>query len=266
MKYVYFDYNIIRYLEEKKLNLKGLLEKLDSKTSNLQVVYSPAHIEEMIKNLIDDGVGEDTIKNRLKYIEKITRSKAILPYSRESLKQEYIDGAYLSEESPLAMYERLLPTYGQNETVTSHQKQKIENGKINEKNTGITSKEANNTDIKKTLEDNKANLIEIIHHGVISASEEHNIPIPNNLDFNNFCFDMYKKCFLAHEAAIEKIFEEFELRRYFPEKDEKTSTYDVTHAVYASFCDILVTSDKRFLKKAEAAFDWYGVKTKITKP
>lgn len=76
-------------------------------------------------------------------------------------------------------------------------------------------------------------------------------------------FNFLRNYFPLHEALVEKIFEFLEKIRFYSEKskDYISSLHDVTHAIYASYCDIFVTNDKRLKKKTEVIFTWLGVDT-----
>ena len=53
---------------------------------------------------------------------------------------------------------------------------------------------------------------------------------------------------------------------YCSEKSEQTSisgTHDVSHAIYATKADFLVTMDRKFAKKCKAVYNFLGVRTSV---
>ncbi|EKP0259063.1 hypothetical protein JFQ93_000260 [Aeromonas sobria] len=74
--------------------------------------------------------------------------------------------------------------------------------------------------------------------------------------------------FRAHdilERILELIFFFLEKIRYKPEPIEnyRSRIHDVSHAIYASKCKYFISSDKRFIAKCKAAYDFLNIKTQV---
>lgn len=85
---------------------------------------------------------------------------------------------------------------------------------------------------------------------------------------NNINFEFLGKYFPLHEMTIEKVFEFLEIIRYYPDKSTQflSGLHDTTHAIYAAYCDIFITNDKKLRQKTKATYDWLGIKTSVFTP
>lgn len=258
MKKLYFDNNIIIDLHnERREELVKCISNLDR--SEYQIPFSPAHIEEIAALVMHHGKNQEIANEKLEFLAKITQSTALLPFKRDDTTQVEDNGIYISEENPKITYERVILYYKNNKAAEKHQKEKIENGERLEKELRISSKETNNLEIEKELDIFKPWL-----HKIILENSSHGIA----LKCNEIKFEYLRKFFPLHEMTIEKIFEFLEARRYYPDKSTQflSGLHDTTHAIYAAYCDVLVTNDNKFHKKAAATFSWLGVSTLILSP
>ena len=88
---------------------------------------------------------------------------------------------------------------------------------------------------------------------------------------DNFCLKKgnFVELEISHkqlEYTMEILFRILNYSGYFAEKSEQTSisgTHDVSHAIYATKADVLLTTDLRFAKKCKATYEFLGVKTKV---
>ena len=75
-----------------------------------------------------------------------------------------------------------------------------------------------------------------------------------------------KNSFPDLEYCIEILFRILNQNGYNAEKSEKNSAsgiHDVSHAIYATKANFLLTEDKRFYKKCQAVYSYLGVPTKV---
>ena len=258
MKKLYFDQNVIIDLQnERKPNFVECVSKIDR--SKYEIVFSPAHIEEIAALVMHHGQSQETVNHKLDFLATLTQSTALLPFKRNDTYQIEENGIFISKESPKKTYDRVVAFYKNNKIAEEHQKEKIANGEALERTFGVSSKEANNTDIQKEIDSFKPRL-----HQIILENFDSKIA-PKCHEIN---FKYLRKIFPLHEIAIEKIFEFLEARRYFPDKSTQflSGLHDTTHAIYSAYCDVFVTNDNKLNKKSFAAFSWLGINTLILNP
>ncbi len=268
MKTLYFDQNIIIDIKNKrKPDLVKTVENIN--TNHFQILFSPAHIEEIAALKMHHGEDENNIHEFLDFLALITKSKALLPYKINNTVQVKRTGVYISNEHPRTTYLRVIAGYNYNSIAEDHQKEKISNGKNFEMASGLTSREANNFIIQREIDIFKPRLYQIIHNKfpsfdpVFSKYLPTRAPACHEINFENL--GMY---FPLHEMTIEKIFEFLEVMRYFPDKSTQflSGLHDITHATYAAYCDVFVTNDRRLKNKAAATYKWLGINTLILNP
>lgn len=270
MKTLYFDHNVIIDIQTKRKPAvaKSIDEINDDK---YQVFFSPAHIEEIAALKFHHGKDEEKIHELLDFLARITSSKALLPFKRQDTVQVKKTGIYVSNEHPNTTYNRVVASYINNSIAENHQKEKIANGKIFEKETGITSKETNNIEINKEIDIFKPRLHQIIlnNYQALSRMDRFLEYLPKRAPAcHELNFQHLGEFFMMHEMTIEKMFEFLEVRRYFPDKSTQflQGLYDTTHAIYAAYCDVFVTNDNKLKKKAVASYEWLGINTIILSP
>lgn len=265
MKTLYFDHNLIIDIQNNRK--PGLVERIKNIDSNqYQILFSPAHIEEIAAMKMHHGQSEEKVCALLDLLDKITKSKALLPYKRLNVVQKKLIGVYISNESPYDTYDRVIAGYSKNYIAEDHQKSKIAMGQFIQKITGNTSRETNSIDIQKEIDIFKIKLHEIVCENYLNLLPTHfeylpvNAPACQEIDFKRM-----GAFFPLHEMIIEKIFEFLEVRRYFPDRPDQfiSGLHDTTHAIYAAYCDIFVTNDKKLKNKTAATYRWFGVDTLI---
>lgn len=243
------------------------IENIDN--NRYQVFFSPAHIEEIAALKMHHNQGDDKVNALLDLLDRITKSKSLLPFKRRDTIQVKLSGIYVSDENPKTTYSRVISEYSRNHIAENHQKEKIANGENFERKFQVTSKETNFIDIQREIDLIKPRLHQIIIEKYQSLppifSEYLPTQAPTCQEIN---FEYLGMFFPLHEITIEKIFEFLELRRYFPDKSTQflSGLHDTTHAIYAAYCDVLVTNDKKLRHKTAAAYKWLGINTLIITP
>lgn len=264
MKSLYFDNNII--IDIKNLKNESLIQKVNElDKQEYQVVFSPAHIEEIAATVMHHGQSQEVAEDKLDFLACLTDSIALLPFHMESLELIANDGIFIYREHPRETYKRVIAHYDRNAIAEAHQAEKLANGKKFEIAHGVTAKEVNNLDIIKEIDFLKPTLHQIIinHYNDLRLSDLRGyIPTacPTCSDLH---FSYAKNYFPIHQAMIEKLLEFLEVRRFFPDNQNQflSSLHDTTHAIYAAYCDVFVTNDRKLRKKMSAAYQWLGVKT-----
>lgn len=260
---------IIDIQNNRKPPVVNSIENIDK--DKYQFVFSPAHIEEIAALVNHHGEDGEIIDKFLELLARITNSKVLLPYKRPGIIQTKLIGVYISDEHPKNTYKRVIDLYENNVIAENHQKEKIRNGEVFENVTGVSSKEMNNIDIQKEIDKFKPRLHQIIieNYRDLSTQKIFNEYLPLQAPrCHEIKFEYLGNYFPLHEMTIEKIFEFLELIRYFPDKSTQflSGLHDTTHAIYASYCDVFVTNDKKLRKKAKATYNWLGINTLILNP
>ena len=270
MKNLYLDHNLIIDIQKKrKPSIVEAIEDIDR--SRYQILFSPAHIEEIAALQKHFCEGKQKVDEVLNLLKNLTNAKALLPYKRRGTHQVKLIGVYISDEHPEITYKRVVDGYERNSISENHQREKYFSGEQYEKKTGVSSRETNNLEIKNKINDFKLTLHQIIvdnYHELVSKNKFYEyLPshVPENHEIN---FESLGAFFPLHEMTIEKIFEYLERIRYFPEKSTSflSGLHDTTHAIYAAYCDVFVTNDKKLRNKTEATYKWLGINTLILSP
>jgi hypothetical protein len=268
MKTLYFDHNVIIDIQSRRK--PAVAEAIENINNNqYQILFSPAHIEEIAALKMHHGKGDEKIRALVDLLARITNSRALLPYKRQDTVQEKRSGVYVSNEHPKTTYSRVITSYSNNRIAEDHQKEKIASGEDFERKTGVTSKETNFIDIQREIDTFKPRLHQIIIDNYLMLLPIYPEALPtqapacNEIDFGHM--GMF---FHLHEMTVEKIFEFLEARRYFPDKSTQflSGLHDTTHAIYAAYCDVFVTNDNKLKYKAAATYKWLGINTLIMSP
>lgn len=275
MKRIYLDHNIfIKCLEDSSF-IDSLCDYYNKDI--LVFYYGPAHMEEIyrVESDINSPYRNDMKKLR-KIIEQITQCNEILPAN---------DGLKFVKEPTRFHYDRI-KKYDTTELIAYSSIEKY----------GI-----DHDHYKKMLEMDKNNrqisnlsFSDIWNHSVIQAiinefNEKKDKVIfayNNSMDMlisalicgqmrilpEDFCIkkDNYKlvlkQSFDQLEYTIEFLMRVLNYCGYNAEKTKRTAisgTHDVTHCIYATVTDCIITMDQRFFKKCKAIYYYLGVDTRV---
>lgn len=269
MKKIYFDNNIVIKLANKDCSL--LSESIEYLNKNKAlIVFSPAHIEEIANGGSKHGHDSKVIQKKLEFLDKLTKSTALLPFKIDEINQKSDNGVYISSESTFATFKRVVTHYENNKFAESNQKEMLEFAEEVQKNTATSPIQINNKDMKIELEKNRSNffreIIRIYREEKIfySYAVKNIIPMcPPRTDQLNFVHLKY--FYPLHEIMIELAMRFLEKSRFYPDssKNNISNLHDVTHTIYAAYCDVFVTDDKKLSQKASVVYEWYGVKTLV---
>lgn len=246
----YLDYNIFVDLIKSR-NTINLTKYL--KTNNINYFYSPAHIEEFAH--ADLSSGKESTNDYFDTISKITNNNTIRPLKLNAPLSFYL-------ERPQNVYQRVRSNNGllktsQVETIdysyfSAWSKQRKSNiFPIDQKNINNIS-----PDCIFFSEIFNSNLIKIF-----------------NTFFYPFCFCILKqgyqylefRPYFYLEGVIESLLKILQFIGYHSdnEKSFRSATHDISHALYATKCNIFVTNDKKFSYRIKAVYSYMGVQTDI---
>lgn len=275
MKIVYFDHNVyIKCLDNTQLCEK-IIKWRDEK--EITVLYSPAHIEEVYRVASDkNSIYRCKMLDLLNLFEIITQNKEAFP-SEEG-------GVRIENEKPEVCYARCKSIDTRNRVEedslkrfmidTAHYKKMLSEDKQNRSISTLSALDVwDNTVVKGLIDDwnnNKDdyilkynNSIDIIMLKLIGLDRS----LPMDFMFKENSFEERLK--YSHkeiEFTIEFLMRVLNFCGYCAEKSEKTaisSTHDVSHCIYATVADSLVTMDERFAKKSKAVYTYLGVNTDV---
>jgi hypothetical protein len=247
MKKLYLDHNIISYL--RKNEFQELNKKIDFLKQDNQIIYSPAHIEEIAVSKLRDHMNDKVIDEELEYLSKLSNNQTLVPTTREKLK--------LLNESPTICFKRVIEDYSLNDRAEQIEKNVIADAN----NNGLGEpREMNNINPKDIFlnKEYKQYIVQyLVYIGVIGEDDYNKVL--------NWKFENFKKKFYILESYINLAANLLEKIGYFREKEEKSRSrmHDVSHIIYSSHCNIFITSDKKLYMKTKAIFSLLEIKTKV---
>lgn len=104
MKKLYLDFNIINYLKDNSLDK---VEEIICNFSDYTIVFSPAHIEEIVVSEKRDNQPKEIIDKELNFLYQLSKTNALRPISREE--------CVMYNETPFDCYDRVIKYYNRND-------------------------------------------------------------------------------------------------------------------------------------------------------
>ena len=271
---IYLDQNIYISVLTNELNKDKIISY--KQEYDFEFVYGPAHIEEVYSVASNmDSPFKEKMPDLLCVIKDITGSREILPNP---------DGLMIVTESPKDCYSRVEKT----DTTQRVIDDSILKFNIDKENYKILLNEDKHIQSITNLSAIDVWKNKIIDE-YIACLNDNSVDIINN--YNNSCevnlcrligldrqlnegFNFEKGqyhsrlqyCFDELEYTVEVLMHALNYCGYYKEKNERTaisSTHDVTHCIYGTKCDYLITMDKRFAKKCEAVYAFIGADVKV---
>lgn len=270
MKKIYLDHNIYIFSLENERLRNSLIELKNT----FQVFYSPAHVEEIFKAYMDNKDTYETIKqDLLDIISQVTNNQEVLPS----------DTLVNVKESPLKCYKRVEGTDTRNR-VASDSEKRFDIDAINRH--ALVGKDKKYCNLSNVLPEKIwnepifKNYIQLLNDYSYRWIEKYNNSldvlilllfgidkrIPNDFRFDKGNYSALKNSHVQLALTIEILFRVLNYMGYCSEKKVKTSisgTHDVTHAIYATATDYIVTADKNFAKKCSAVYSFLNADTKV---
>ena len=270
MKKIYLDYNIlVRLMNGNEPLLEELIHFIDR--TKFQLVYSPAHIEEMAVSTKRNNYPIEKTKEKLAFLSELTNNTEILPFKRNDVRVIEDLGAYLCEEHPENCYTRVSENYKNNDQAEKIEEEFLD--EATEKNIhGNDPNIMNNINSETVLSEPIYDLQikETIFISLLSLGKYNKDQIRELMgassNLQEFTFPLIKKDYNVIETAMQIVFNKLEEIRYRPEKKEnfRSRLHDVSHAIYAAYCDYFITEDSKLFDKTKAAYAYLKQETTIT--
>lgn len=271
MKVFYLDYNFYIYA----LSDPTISHTINSCKKTVKFAYSPAHIEEVHKALVNKGESYfQTANEILESIAMTTNSLELLPsptgiiYQKERPIDCYrrVSGVDTTErietdskrkfESDADEYHRLLAEDKHHQSISTFSPEKIWDYPI----------------IKKAVDDLNRDMPQVVQRQnqsydtflcfLLGADKR----LPIDLQFKRNSFLNLKASHTQLEFVMEVLFRILSYYGYNTDKSESkavSGTHDVTHAIYATETDKFFTTDERFAQRCRAVYSFLGVPTQV---
>lgn len=246
MEKLYLDYNIINCL---RLGTKKELNEKYERITDSITVFSPAHLEDIAVAEMRCNASKELISEKLDFLSKIAKRNSLRPTTRYKLS--------LYDESPQDCYQRVIDHYNQNDWA-----EEIESAVIvdahstpwgdSEKNNNIAPTEILNRLIYRELI-----ALWLFKKGLIEKSTQ--------VESLRWTFSDLANRFYLLEEYINLAANILEKIGYHREKVEKSRSrlHDVSHIIYAAYCDTFVSMDKKLIHKTKAIYSMLEVPTKV---
>ena len=275
---IYLDMNIfISYIKQENINLVKVLNYAIKNTS-IYFPYSPAHIEEIAVINRKSKDSKMHISQNLKIISKICKNYEYLPTVSNGIKT--------LDESPSICYKRVVEDYN-NTTIRAEGIEKEKTNKWKSLKISLNENELNSINptelfIKKEIIDSlkvyiDEQLLPSLKNTEIFAKEK-------GLTFNLAPLYEYLKTkkipsssiLQNNHKIIEILFELiFDFLDYIGYKNDKkvikkekyrSRMHDISHSIYATKADYLITNDENFKCKSIAIYKLLNFKTIVISP
>lgn len=249
---IYFDHNVIVYLRNGSSE-DTLLKVEAQKRAGCKFLFSPAHLEEIAVSQKRDGVGENIVDRDIDFLTDLCERNSIRPVSRERVE--------LFTEFPRECYARVVDMYDRNDIAESMEKGFFSD--VNEKFEN-NSKKINNLDpvsiFNETITNREMLLFSLRQAGLISQSEALEC-------LQSWSFKTLNSKFAVREYMCNWLANWLEIIGYYREAESKSRSrmHDVSHIIYASYADVLVSNDAKLLKKTAAIYSILEMSTKVLK-
>lgn len=277
-KSCYLDYNVFLDMEYRNKNSSDpkvqlhnekaglLLKKFEELKNVYSFCFSPAHGEEVAKFLVNKSIDFDlrlnSTLNKILLFNKLCDGNSILPSEHIGLyfhKEYFIDNlcrclfnnggmnaTKLLEEFDEIVFLFFLVKW-QYELKSKENNYYIDNYNIN----GLTIDELFNSNNMKFVDE---------YYDLVYSKDTPGRYSNFKNRFNSLKQGNYRKV----ERCIEKLLKSLNFVGYYRDKNYMTSiTHDISHAHYATKCNIFITNDKRLRKKVEMIYNYIGCPTAI---
>ncbi len=244
--------------------------------NKFNIIYSPAHIEEIAVSEQRYNTSKDIIENDLKELSLLTNNQEILPHHGEIIDIKY--GTYIKEEHPRICYERVIKDYNNlnnkaeaiNEQVLNTSKENDFYGNEPSKINNILPEEI----LKKLLDETHINIksmfVRNYNFSIKEISNLYDIKL-NTIAKFNFDFSDFNDNFFKISTIVEMLANLLEAHGYNYEKSKKGKSlekarsrmHDVSHIIYGSYVDKFIIGDKKLFKKTKAIYHYLNIKTEV---
>lgn len=271
MEIFYLDHNFYIYALENPEISNAII----SYKEKVQFVYSPAHIEEVYKALVNKGESYRQIAKALvESISLTTNNLELLPSP---------NGIIYRKEHPIICYRRV-SGMDTTDRVETDSKQKFQSD--TDKYHRLIAEDKHHQSIS-TLAPEKVWSYPIIKNAISDLNRD--MPriiqrqnqsmdtflcsllgvdksLPADLQFEQNSFQKLRKFHTQLEFIMEVLFRVLSLCGYNSDKSESkaiSGTHDVTHAIYATETNKFFTTDERFAQRCRAVYFFLDIPTKV---
>jgi hypothetical protein len=260
MKKIYLDYNVFTYYFDGKR--EGLREKIDQLKKHYIFPYSPAHMEEIAVLLMKHKPETKEFDNAMIVAYEKIKSIADLTDNFELLPN--IEGSTIERsESPFECFKRVIKYYAVNKAIESLEEERLAILKEADKDGELSRKISN---LKEDFLSEKE-----YEHGLrFRLYFDEVLSLRLALEARKHGIKEYKwpdlsKSHRLLEDVIEITMNYIEEVRYKPEKISKSRSrmHDISHSIYATAADYIVSDDERFVSKTKATYNYFNIPTKI---
>lgn len=244
----YLDYNIFTAIEDGDFSINKIFDKVDKHINNFP--FSAAHIQEVDNIFADtDELRDSFIAKRLNTIKQITNCSYIF----QEIPSNKI--YWLTEEPTIVLETIRHVPFAKTSMkifmnfISNEQKEHLR------QTLGINTKELNNYSPKQVIQHLNTKLTNW-------GTQDNFLQLLDKA----ISFHPNKKDFGQHNN-IAGVMELLDMLGYWKDKVTETSNYarlwDSNHIHFASYCDYLISDDKRLRYKAKVVYDIYSISTKI---
>ena len=246
MKKLYLDFNVVNYLKDYP---QGKVQEIIKKFNDYLIVFSPAHIEEIAVSEMRDNQSKEIIDKELDFIYQLAQTNALRPITREECS--------LYEETPFDCYERVIKYYNRNDLAEELEQRVMQFAH----NFPISApKYMNNIKPEEVLM--RYTYKELIIKGLLNNGLLDKINAEEAL---RWTFSDIENKFYIYEAYVSTAAYFLEQLGFFREKVKKSRSrlHDVSHTIYAGYCDTFITNDKKLFMKTKAIYSLLNMKTEV---
>ncbi len=247
MKTLYLDFNVISYLRSG--NHPELTRHFDEVSKRQKVVFSPAHLEDIAVAAKRENTDPAITTAEIEFLEKIAGKNALRPLTHDKLVN--------FSETPQECYKRVIDNYALNDLAEAIDAAVL----LDAVNYPAGSpRHVNNIppeDVLKHIIYRELIALALFRNGIIEKNECENVLRWQFEDIKNR-FSLVQSYINISANLLEKI------GFYREDKDRARSRlHDVSHIIYAAYCDIFVSADRKLVKKAKAIYSLLGVSTLV---
>ncbi|HLO96629.1 MAG TPA: hypothetical protein VK195_20145 [Burkholderiaceae bacterium] len=247
MKKLYLDFNVISYLRSGQ---QPTLATAFNEAAKAQlVVFSPGHLEDIAASAMRDKTPPSITEAEIEFLAEIAGRNALRPVSR--------DQVVLYDESPHDCYARVVDQYDKNDWAERTEAAVIADAHDRPAGSPV---EANNISPADVLD--QMVYRELIARGLVAEGA---IGRDEQVEALSWRFDDLKNRFSVLETYVNLAANLLEKIGYYREARDRSRArlHDVSHIIYAAYCDTLVTADKKLAKKAQAIYSLLGIRTRV---
>lgn len=254
MKKLYLDTNVFSCLRPGSnsripaLEAETIIELFENRYI---IAFSPAHLEDIAASAIRDGTRCEIIRDEIRFLTKIAKNHSLRPTCPEKLEVFY-------DEEPIECYRRVISEYYKNDIAEENEEKMLKDANLNPLS---SPKQMNNIDAEEILQNRK-------YRRHISAEMLRRKLLKDEYEMIrslSWCFNDIKDRFYILESYVELASNLLEKIGFHREKCEKYRSrfYDVSHIIYASYCDAFMSADKKLVKKARAIYSMLCVPANV---